>query len=205
MKAAPITESIKPAAPSMPMGFLTCTLVSIFGFSIPPTVTRANAAAAAHATGRHRRDGRWPSGNRRNRNVTMGMMPIAHAQLDAHATHTPPGRAPGLVTRAYLLYSSDTNPVPMANVVQSSSHPMALSGRREAISEPMYAMERKIRTKDAFWTTALRLTTARTMPPPTSATPRAKRPQAVRRAVPAFTTDRLPWPDSRAWVGSAEG
>ena len=60
---------------------------------------RASEAPANHAAGLHRGDGRWPSGNRRNRNGSnatgIGQMAFA-----IQPKMRPPGSVPGSAIRA---------------------------------------------------------------------------------------------------------
>jgi len=64
------------------------------------TTRRTRSASASQATGRQRRDGSLPSGNRSKRNVKTRRIPGGHAQTATHDMKAPNGSAPGSLASA---------------------------------------------------------------------------------------------------------
>ncbi len=146
-RAASITVSTGPIA-SMPSGLGTSPLSSnVPGPNTKDTVSRPMVIPETHATGRHRRDGRCPSGNSNSRYVPV--MPITGTQRKPvrAATTSAAGSEPGCSTSPYSVYGSATEPTPMPRPTASRSQAMRLSGWRRAIRIPVTGNARKTMLK----------------------------------------------------------
>jgi hypothetical protein len=96
-------------------------------------VTRADS----QATGRQRRDGRWPSGKSSSTKVSSSAPPGAQVHWPSQMASGPPGTVPGAVHSAYLPYMVPkvTRPPPKSPTAQKI-HPSGLPGRWVAIRAP---------------------------------------------------------------------
>src|SRR5439155_24408434 len=100
------------------------------------TTTRNSATPDSQATGRHRREGRWPSGNNRIRNVKSTRMPGLHVNVPSHDMKPPNGNIPGRSTKALVAHSVLRAARPNDRPIPQNSHPIGLLGRWAAISAP---------------------------------------------------------------------
>jgi hypothetical protein len=84
---------------------------------------------------------------------------------------------------------------------------MELSGRREATRDPVRPKPKKVKVKSVLERSPPRspFSAERTNPAPVSTTPKARRPQAMRRAAAILTTSHPPRLDSRSTGYPAEG
>ena len=98
------------------------------------TVTTDSVSADTHATGRHRREGRCPSGNNSSRKVPIRPMPGTHAELVSTASTSDPGTDPGAVTAPYRTTSSEGSS--QTNPIAIRIQPIGLRGRRTAMTTP---------------------------------------------------------------------
>src|SRR5436309_4105656 len=100
------------------------------------TTTRKSATPDSQATGRHRREGRWPSGNNRIRNVKSTRMPGLHVNVPSHDMKPPNGNIPGRSTKALVAHSVLRAARPNDRPIPQNSHPIGLLGRWAAMSAP---------------------------------------------------------------------
>ena len=84
---------------------------------------------------------------------------------------------------------------------------MELSGRREATRDPVRPKPKKVKVNSVAERSPPRspFSAERTNPAPASTTPKARRPQAMRRAAAIFTSSHLPRLDSGPTADPAEG
>ena len=99
------------------------------------TTIKTSEAAANQATGLHRDDRRWPSGNHRNKKGSNAMG-IGETVFATQPKIRPPGSVPGSAIRACNANARENPPSPRANPPASSSQPIAFSRRRAAITMP---------------------------------------------------------------------
>jgi hypothetical protein len=101
-----VMPSMAPATALMPSGFVTVTLVRSEnapvrrpGVTAKPITVIVVDAIVNHRTGRHRRDGSFPSGNRRKSGMKIASTATINHRSNQAATR-PKGRPPGLFTSA---------------------------------------------------------------------------------------------------------
>ena len=101
-----VMASMGPARASIPSGFVTVTFVRSENAPVKRPGVTANAATVTvvaaivnHRTGRHRRDGNFPSGNNRKSGMKIARTATI-SQRSNQAASRPNGSEPGWVTSA---------------------------------------------------------------------------------------------------------
>ena len=98
------------------------------------------AAIAIQSTGRHRRDGRRPSGKSRTRTISDATARFC-VLLPSALTGRTAGSEPGAVARPRRPYCSRNMLTASSSPSRVSSQPIALPGTRAAISPPIAGVD----------------------------------------------------------------
>ena len=95
-----------------------------------------NAAAANHATGRHRREISRPSGNSRSMKASPAAGIVVQAQFAYHAAARAAGSDPGAATSPPRPYRSQKKPRPSARPTPRKIQPTLFPGRLDVNMNP---------------------------------------------------------------------
>src|SRR5438552_1556617 len=143
----PVTAAEAPCELYTPSVFWNDTPLSASEFVMPvtfafcsrnPIVPTASTATATHKTGRHRRDGGWPSGNSRTTRSRDATARIGVA-FPTEATVWKPGSEPGAVTNPRRAYCSARTVYAKRTPITDSRQPMGFRDTRLPIRPPTLA------------------------------------------------------------------